>query len=162
MAEAVKGRSRGAQAEDEPGPAAAAERARALVEEHGITTVELCFADLWGGLCGRRVPAARLLDLAQAGVSWPNAPFAWSISGEIVPVAYTNPDTGYPNMLVVPDLASLRPLGWRTGTAVCFCDVHVDASGAPMPMAPVSILHRSVERLAELGLAATVAVELSR
>jgi glutamine synthetase len=160
MAEAVKGRSAAAPEDGRADPGHAAERAGALIAEHGISTVELCFTDLWGGLCGRRVPASRLLDLAGTGVSWPNAPFAWSISGEIVPVAYTNPDTGYPNMLAVPDLGSLRPLGWRPGTAICFCDAHVDASGAPMPIAPVSVLRRATDRLAAQGLTATTAVEL--
>ena len=83
----------------------------------GFDTVECCFPDTWGIFVGRRMPAPVFLEAVPGGLSMPNAPFAWNLLGEIDPVPYANPDTGFPNMHVVPDLSTLRPAPWAERTA---------------------------------------------
>src|SRR5947209_5747815 len=109
---------------DEPPPVdgAALERARELIGAGSIDTVECCFPDMWGGLCGKRLTSGRFFEVAASGFSVANAPLAWTIAGEIIPLPYANADTGFPNMRAVPDLASLRPITWRARTAICMLD----------------------------------------
>src|SRR4051794_32230769 len=107
-------------------PAAAARR---LVEEHRIHTIEVCFGDLWGYLCGRRVPAGRFLAHAARGFAFPIAPLTWSVTGDIAPSPLANPANGYPNIRFHPDLSTLRPASWREGVAVCVADAHWGAGG---------------------------------
>src|SRR6187401_558310 len=91
----------------------------------GFDTVECCFPDTWGIFVGRRMPTAAFLRSVERGISWPNAPLAWNIRGDIDAVPYTNADTGFPNMHVVPDLSSLRMAAWADRTAFCMLDAFV-------------------------------------
>ena len=51
-------------------------RARGVIEEHGIHTVECGFADTWGHLRGKRIPASHFLRaVAQKGFSMADAAF---------------------------------------------------------------------------------------
>jgi glutamine synthetase len=125
-----------------------------------IETVECCFPDAWGVLVGRRMPAPVFLRAAERGISWPNAPFAWNIRGDIDPVPYTNADTGFPNMHMVPDLSSLRPAPWADRTAFCMLDGYVEPGGDPHPLDPRGIARRAVDALAATGYEAWVAPEL--
>ena len=67
--------------------------------------------------------------------------------------------TGYPDMFAIPDLATFRPLPWRDRTAHVVADL-VDHDGEPIGSAPRSVLRRVTERLAALGYAAQVGVEI--
>jgi glutamine synthetase len=125
-----------------------------------IDTVECCFPDSWGILVGRRMPTASFLRSAERGMSMPNAPFAWNIRGDIHPTPYANPDTGFPNMHVVPDLNTLRPAPWAERTAFCLMDAFVEPDGVPNPLDTRGILRRAVHTLGEVGYEAWVAPEL--
>ncbi len=125
-----------------------------------IDTVECCFPDTWGVLVGRRMPTAAFLNVAESGMSMPNAAFTWSILGDITPTPYANADTGFPNMHVFPDLSTLRPAPWAAGTAFCLMDAVLARGGAEHPLDSRSILRRSVMSLEDLGYEAWVAPEL--
>ncbi|MDP9243430.1 MAG: glutamine synthetase family protein [Actinomycetota bacterium] len=125
-----------------------------------IETVECCFPDTWGVLTGRRMPTARFLSAAREGLSMPNAPFAWDIDGHIEPLPYANPDTGFPNMHILPDLSTLRHASWAEATAFCLMDALEEPGGRPNPVASRGILRRAIERLGEAGYDAWVAPEL--
>jgi glutamine synthetase len=126
----------------------------------GFDTVECCFPDTWGVFVGRRMPAPVFLDAVTGGLSMPNAPFAWNLRGEIDPVPYANPDTGFPNMHVVPDLSTLRPAPWAERTAFCLMDAFTASGGEPHPLDTRGILRRSVATLEGIGYDAWVASEL--
>jgi glutamine synthetase len=131
--------------------------------EHFLTsieTVECCFPDTWGVLTGRRLPKPRFLEAARNGLSMPNAPFAWDIDGHIEPLSYANPETGFPNMHVVPDLSTLRTAPWADSTAFCLMDAFEHPGGEPNPLASRAILRRAIDRLSGLGYEAWVAPEL--
>ena len=125
-----------------------------------IDTVECCFPDMWGVFVGRRMPARAFLGAAEHGLSMPNAPFAWNIRGDIEPTPYANADTGFPNMHVQPDLATLREAPWAERTAFCLMDASVERGGAPNPLDTRGILRRAVATLEGLGYQAWVASEL--
>jgi glutamine synthetase len=125
-----------------------------------IDTVECCFPDTWGIFVGRRMPTAVFLKAAEQGLSMPNAPFAWNIVGDIDPTPYANADTGFPNMHVAPDLATLRAAPWAKRTGFCLMDAYVERGGAPNPLDTRGILRRAVASLGDLGYEAWVAPEL--
>jgi glutamine synthetase len=136
-------------------------RARAVIEEHGIHTVECGFADTWGHLRGKRIPASHFLRVvAQKGYSMADAAFIWDTRCDIFDLPFANPETGYGDMLVKPDLATLRPITWRDGTALVICDCLTEPSHEPVGMDPRMILRRQIDRLAELGYEPVVATEL--
>src|SRR6476620_7171868 len=108
-----------------------------------VDTVECCFPDTWGVFVGRRMPTAAFLRSVEHGISWPNAPFAWNIRGDIDAVPYTNADTGFPNMHVVPDLSSLRIAAWADRTAFCLLDAFVEPGGEPHPLDSRGICRRA-------------------
>ena len=125
-----------------------------------VDTVECCFPDTWGVFVGRRMPTPVFLRSVERGISWPNAPFAWNIRGDIDPVPYTNADTGFPNMHVVPDLSSLRIAAWADRTAFCLLDASVGPNGEPHPLDPRGICRRAADTLGAAGYEAWVAPEL--
>jgi glutamine synthetase len=125
-----------------------------------VDTVECCFPDTWGILVGRRMPTAAFLQVADRGLSMPNAPLAWNVLGDLDPTPYTNADTGFPNMHVRPDLDSLRTAAWADRTAFCLMDTSVERDGPPNPLDTRAILRRAVATLAGAGYEAWVASEL--
>jgi glutamine synthetase len=68
-------------------------------------------------------------------------------------------ETGYGDMVMRPDLNTLRVLPWLPGTALVMADLEW-AEGRPVQAAPRSILRAQTERLAQRGLAAFVGTEL--
>ncbi len=125
-----------------------------------VDTVECCFPDTWGVFVGRRMPTAAFLRSVEHGISWPNAPFAWNIRGDIEAVPYTNADTGFPNMHVVPDLSSLRIAAWADRTAFCLLDAFVEPGGEPHPLDSRGICRRATTALGAAGYEGWVAPEL--
>lgn len=123
-------------------------------------TVECCFPDTWGSLVGRRMPRDVFVRAAERGLSMPNAAFAWNLVGQIENTPFANADTGFPNMHVAPDLASVRPAPWAPGTAFCLMDVLDGPGGPPHPLSTRGMLRRAVAQLKDLGYEAWTASEL--
>jgi glutamine synthetase len=131
--------------------------AHALLDEHAVETVEIAFCDLWGQLCGKRVPAQRFAE--RASHSFPIAPLTWSVTGEIAPSPLASPDNGFPNIRYRPDLQTLRVLPWQEATAICLLDGY-DLDGEPFGLHGRHLVRRAVARLKALGYRARVAAEL--
>jgi glutamine synthetase len=74
--------------------------------------------------------------------------------------AFTSWKTGYGDMHLRPDLATLRRAAWLEGTALVLCDARDERSGAPVEVAPRRILERQLERAAALGLHPQMGSEL--
>jgi glutamine synthetase len=136
------------------------ERARELLAEHEIHTVECMFADTWGIPRGKRLPTEQLLKVAEHGFAIANVAFTWDMQCSIFPTGFVSDETGYPDMHAVPDLATLRPAGWREGTAVCICDTVDPATHEPIPLDGRHILRRAVDRVRATGYEPVTATEL--
>jgi glutamine synthetase len=127
---------------------------------HGVHTIESAFPDSWGALRGKRIPASQFRGIAESGFAISRAAFTWDLLCGIFPTDYANLDTGYPDMIAIPDPATLRRLTWRDGTAFVMCDC-VELHGSdPIPVDPRHVLRTAERRLAALGYTATVATEL--
>jgi len=74
-----------------------------------------------------------------------------------------NARTGYTDtfgdLVLVPDLDTLRLLPWDAGTALVIADA-LDAEGRPVQVAPRQVLRAQLDRLAAHGLAALAGTEL--
>ncbi len=126
-----------------------------------IDTVIVAFADMQGRLTGKRV-AARLFveEVAAHGAECCNYLLAVDIDMNTVDgYAMSSWETGYGDMVMRPDLATLRVLPWLPGTALVMADL-LWHGGRPVVAAPRSILRAQLDRLHERGLAAFVGTEL--
>jgi len=126
-----------------------------------IDTVVAAMVDLQGRLVGKRVTGRFFVDeVAQEGAHVCSYLLACDVDMEPLPgYQLTSWATGYHDVRLRPDLATLRRLPWLEKTALVLCDV-CDEAGHPVPESPRQILQRQVERARERGYGAMVASEL--
>jgi glutamine synthetase len=132
-----------------------------MVAAGDIDTVIVAFCDMQGRLTGKRV-AARLFveEVAQHGAECCNYLLAVDVDMNTVGgYAMSSWETGYGDMVMVPDFSTLRLIPWLPGTALVMADLSWD-DGSPVDAAPRSILNRQIDRLAERGLVPYVGTEL--
>jgi glutamine synthetase len=136
-------------------------RAQALIAEHDIDTIEIAFADTQGHLRGKRVPATHFINrTAQKGFAQADASFFWSWHCELPELPHYNPASDILDMIVLPDLATLRPTPWRERAAICMADCVTEHGHKPLEMAPRHQLRRQVERCQARGFDPVLATEI--
>ena len=90
------------------------------VEAGAIDTLVVAFPDLYGRLMGKRVPARFFLEhIAQGELH--ACDYLLTADMELNPLpgfAFTSWDSGYGDMVMKPDLASLRLTPWLPGSAL--------------------------------------------
>src|SRR5215470_15136384 len=132
-----------------------------LVAAGDIDTVIVAFCDMQGRLTGKRVSARLFVDdVAEHGAECCNYLLAVDVDMNTVDgYAISSWETGYGDMVMTPDFATLRLLPWLPGTALVMADLWW-TDGRPVTQAPRSILNRQIERLSERGLVPYVGTEL--
>ncbi|OBK51107.1 glutamine synthetase family protein [Mycobacterium sp. 1081908.1] len=132
-----------------------------LIRSGAVDTVIVAFADMQGRLVGKRV-SARLFaeEVAAHGAECCSYLLAVDVDMNTVSgYAMSSWETGYGDMVMTPDLATLRRVPWLPGTALVIADLGW-AGGGEVAVAPRAILRRQLRRLGERGLAADIATEL--
>ena len=132
----------------------------ALVDRGEIDTVVAAFTDMQGRLIGKRVTGRFFLEAVKE--EWHACDYLLAVDMEMEPVPgfkAASWDKGYGDFVVKPDLATLRRIPWLPGTTLVLGDV-CDHQGRELPHSPRAILKRQLARLAERGLAASMASEL--
>ena len=134
---------------------------RELADAGEIDTVIVAFADMQGRLVGKRVAARLFLDeVIDHGVECCDYLLAVDVDMNTVEgYSFSSWESGYGDVVLTPDLATLRRIPWLAGTALVVADVG-GHDGAPTSVAPRTILHTQVARLAERGLIALAGTEL--
>lgn len=135
------------------------------LEAEGIHTVVVATPDLQGRLVGRRVPVERFPDVAGHGIEICTCAWAWDIgqSFDLIGsgvLALCNMHNGAPDVLLRPDLGTLRRAAWLDGIAICLADPEDLHTGEPMSISPRVILKKRIAELAELGYTPQVGTEL--
>ncbi|AZG43637.1 glutamine synthetase family protein [Gordonia insulae] len=132
---------------------------RVMADE--VDTVIVAFPDMQGRLTGKRVSARLFLDdVAAHGSECCNYLLAVDVEMNTVDgYAMSSWDTGYGDMVMTPDLSTLRLIPWLPGTALVLADLST-TTGSPVTVAPRSILRRQIERLDQRGLVPFVGTEL--
>ena len=132
-----------------------------LVAAGDVDTVIVAFTDMQGRLMGKRIAARFFLDeVAEHGAECCNYLFAVDVEMTTVAgYAMSNWDTGYGDMVMLPDLTTLRLIPWLPGTALVLADLAWH-DGSPVEPAPRRVLRRQLDRLSQRGLRAYVGTEL--
>ncbi|AEF36581.1 glutamine synthetase GlnA3 [Mycolicibacter sinensis] len=132
-----------------------------LVGSGDIDTVVVAFTDMQGRLVGKRVAAQHFLDeVAGHGAECCSYLLAVDVEMNTVP-GYPIADwgTGYGDLVLRPDFATLRRIPWLPGTAHVLADARWP-DGSQVAVSPRQILTAQLARLAERGLVAYAATEL--
>jgi glutamine synthetase len=126
-----------------------------------IHTVVTALPDLFGRLVGKRISVRFFLDaIAAGGMHVCDYLLACDMEMDPTPgYAFTNWQSGYGDLHLVPDLSTLRRATWQQGTAIVLCDAF-GADGLPVEVSPRRILQRQLAQLAERGLCAKMGSEL--
>jgi glutamine synthetase len=132
-----------------------------LVGTGDVDTVIVAFTDMQGRLAGKRVSARLFIDqMAEHGAECCSYLLAVDVDMNTVSgYAMSSWDTGYGDMVMMPDLTTFRLIPWLPGTALVIADL-AWADGSAVTVSPRAILRRQLDRLGERGLAADVATEL--
>lgn len=137
------------------------EELTADVASGAIDTVLVAFTDMQGRLVGKRLSARLFVeDAAAHGAECCNYLLAVDVDMNTVEgYAMSSWSRGYGDMVMVPDLATLRRAPWLTATALVTADLRWHDE-SPVTPSPRQILKAQLERLAERGLDTLVATEL--
>ncbi|NDH11843.1 MAG: hypothetical protein EBY44_09015, partial [Actinobacteria bacterium] len=138
------------------------EELRVAVSTGEIDSVVVGFTDHYGRTMGKRFDAEFFLESCAEGGTHA-CDYLLTVDMEMEPVegfAYANWERGYGDFHLVPDLGTLRPAGWTSGTAFVLCDVIDDRAHEQVAVAPRSILRRQVDALTDAGFSAAAASEL--
>jgi glutamine synthetase len=132
-----------------------------LFERADIRTVQFGCPDVDGLFRGKRVPAQYFLDsVAHKGSMIADILFGWDITDTLMDgLVHSGWHTGYADVVLVPDLSTVKAVPWEPGVATAICDVRTP-DGAPVEIAPRRVLQRQVERAAALGYAFSIGYEL--
>ncbi len=125
----------------------------------GIHTVVLGVGDTNGILRGKRIPASHWPTVAEHGMAMSNAIFALDMTCDIWDTPYTNFETGYPDIFVLPDSDEVRPMAWDPGAAFCPGKVQTE-DGAPCPIDPRNVMLKVADKAADMGLEISIGAEL--
>ena len=131
------------------------------VAQGTVDTVLLAMTDMQGRLQGKRLTATHFLaEVAEHGAESCNYLLAVDVEMRTVDgYAMSSWEGGYGDMVLKPDLATLRPVPWQEGTVVCLADV-AWPDGSDVVASPRQILRRQLARLAERGWSANAGTEL--
>ncbi|MGN6609894.1 MAG: glutamine synthetase family protein [Jatrophihabitans sp.] len=134
---------------------------RADITAGRIDTVVLAMTDIQGRLQGKRLDAHYFLDeVVKHGSEGCNYLLAVDVEMNTVGgYAISSWERGYGDLVMVPDLSTLRRLPWQEGTALLLSDVQWP-DGTDVAESPRQILRRQLDRLAEHGWQAMVGTEL--
>jgi glutamine synthetase len=134
---------------------------RAKVDAGEVDTVLLALTDMQGRLQGKRFTASHFLDeVAGHGAEGCNYLLAVDVEMNTVDgYAMSSWERGYGDFAMRPDLATLRPVSWQEGTAMCLADL-AWADGSDVVASPRQMLKAQLVRLAERGWSTNASTEL--
>ena len=132
------------------------------LEAEGLRTVIVTSADVSGRPVGKRFSTEVFRRLLDEGVALSSCVLGWDVDQWPGPAQeYTGHQTGWHDVRLLPDPATLRPAAWLDRTAICIADFVEMGFDELVAVAPRTILRRQIERLAEgTGLRPQVASEL--
>ena len=133
----------------------------AAVAKGDIDTVLVAGVDMQGRLMGKRFHAAFFIDGGWKETHCCN--YLLAVDMEMTTVQgykSTGWEAGYGDYVLKPDLATLRPLPWLPGTALCLADLLDHHTHEEVAISPRAILKAQVARARTLGYQPMMATEL--
>jgi len=126
-----------------------------------VDTVIMAFTDMQGRLIGKRVAARHFLEnVSHHGAECCNYLLAVDIENNTIQgYSHASWDTGYGDMVMVPDMSTLRMAPWLPGSVIVTTDLQ-STGHEDMAMSPRAVLKRQMAALDSMGLRAFVGTEL--
>ena len=143
-----------------PGNLTVDELADAIAKDE-IDTVIVAFPDAQGRLVGKRVAGRFWLDEV-AGHGAEVCDYLLSVDVDVNTIdgyAMSGWDKGYGDLVLRPDMSTLRRIPWQAATALVMADLEYVRGGAVI-QSPRGILNAQRQRLADRGLVAYSGTEL--
>ncbi len=137
------------------------ERLREDIAAGDIDTVVVAFTDMQGRLQAKFIHAPFFLEeVAPHGAEGCNYLLAVDVDMNTVQgYEVSSWDTGYGDMLMRPDMSTLRYTTWRPGSALVIADL-LDHHGHGVSVSPRQVLQRQLDRLRDMGMVALCGTEL--
>lgn len=133
----------------------------------GIDTVILGGTDTHGIMRGKRVPIEQLARVLRDGVALSDVFWVLHVDESDAVVRpeghvgyFPTERNGYPDVVAVPDVGTVRVVPWHDRTALILCDWHHPHGGEALPIAPRTVLQRVIERARAMGFVPSCALEL--
>jgi glutamine synthetase len=132
-----------------------------LYDSGEIDTVVMAFTDMQGRLIGKRVAARHFLEnISHHGAECCNYLLAVDVENNTIQgYGLASWDTGYGDMVMVPDMTTLRMAPWLPGSVIVTTDLE-STSHVEIAQSPRSILKAQITRLEAMGYQAFVGTEL--
>ena len=124
----------------------------------GTHTVVLGMGDLNGLLRGKRIPAENWANICESGMALSNAIFAIDMTCDVWDTPYTNWDTGYPDVHVMP-IGEVHPIPWEEGVVYSFSE-SMDTDHQPVALDPRASLVRVLQKASDMGYETRIGTEL--
>ena len=124
----------------------------------GTHTVVLGMGDLNGLLRGKRIPAENWANICESGMAMSNAIFAIDMTCDVWDTPYTNWDTGYPDVHVMP-IGEVHPIPWEEGVVYSFSE-SVGTDHQPVALDPRASLVRVLQKASDMGYETRIGTEL--
>jgi glutamine synthetase len=124
----------------------------------GVTRVRVHYADLLGTPRAKVVPLELLEGLAEDGISFCVSVYSIDHTGVMPDGTGLRDEVNFRDMIVRPDLGTLRLVPWERDTALCLADCFLDDE--PLETDPRGILKRAVATARARGLEISVGHEL--
>ena len=121
-------------------PATPGDRSAAMA---GVRLVQLEVPDLDGGLRAKLVSVPKALSAAGAAMC--TIMFGLTQADDVYESPVTSADNGYPDLVMRPDMTTLRRLPWCEATMAVLCDLF-GTDGAACPLAPRTVLRAVADR----------------
>ncbi len=128
------------------------------IKEHDIDSIRVDYSDLHGVNRGKVVPAQRLEEVLEEGITCAQAVSAILLNNDIAEGSGVADEVSYGDMKIVPDITTFSPVPYLEKTIRFIGDPIVN--DAPWPYSPRNLLKRLLQEYAQLGLNPIVASEL--
>ncbi len=126
--------------------------------EQGIDVVRLGYADLIGTDRGRDLLVNRFARTAGSGVAFCRSIYGTTPRGGVVDME-GGMSAGLPDLVAIPDVATMLPIPWAPGVAHCIADLY-NPDGSPSLESPRMVLRNVIAQFAELGVQPMIGPEL--
>jgi glutamine synthetase len=146
---------------DNAGNALSLDRLREQIDSHVVETVELVLVDMQGRLQGKRVSAQHFLDVVlDRGCEAQSYLLATDVEmNTLSGYDIASWETGYGNLVMRPDMSTLRRIPWHPSSVLVFADM-VGPDGSQVAVSPRQMLRHQTSRLADRNWRALAGTEL--
>jgi glutamine synthetase len=121
------------------------------IEDEGVRWAKIGGFDIDGVLRGKYVSIEKLRSALGHGFGFCDVIFGWDMADVLYDASkVTGWHSGYPDTHAVLDPSTARRIPWEPGVIALLCDFR-DATGAPHPACPRSLLKRIVLKAKNLG-----------